>query len=304
MNVAKTTLTRIVFCLPACLLAPALPAAAQDDTAAPAEEAAIAVEVADSTPTSQMISEAPAELEEGEDPNAARYTWTLGAGGNIATGNTETWGVHAGTNFNMQKKAHEFNLAYVFNFGRAALGGASYATTAKNSDLKLRYNYWFTDNDAIYAGLGHRWDEFAGLEHRVRADLGYARKLWETDIHLLKGEVGLAYICDDRIATVTPQTQHNASLRAYLRYVGNPNENVQIITGLEFLDNINKLNEDPADIDPFKDIRINWDLGITAKLWEKLAASVNFTLKYDAEPVGTAENVDTQTVFSLIYTML
>ena len=331
MNVEKI-LYRIALSAGICLLA--IPAGAQDDATAAAEEAAVeaaeasadatetaaaaaatdapAVDTADSTPASQMISEAPAE---DRDADATKYTWTLGAGGNIATGNTKIWGVYAGTNFNVKRNAHEFDLTYLFNFSRANIpevaddmgvtpDDTGHEDTAKNSNLQLRYNYWFTDNDAVYAGLAHRWDEFAGLDIRIRADLGYLRKLWETDIHLLKGEAGIAYIFDNRVKGVSPQKQHNASLRLYLGYVGNLNENVQLLSGLEFLDNLNKLNETPKDIDPFKDVRITWNVGITAKLWEKLAANVSFLLRYDAESVASLEKVDTQTLFSLIYTLL
>jgi putative salt-induced outer membrane protein YdiY len=79
------------------------------------------------------------------------------------------------------------------------------------------------------------------------------------------------------------------------------NDNVRIATGLEFLANLNELNGGEAGA--FEDIRVNWDASVNATLIERLSLEVKFRLQYDRVPAAT-ENLDTNTVISVIYSLL
>ena len=269
---------------------------------------------------SQIISE-----EAEPPPPEAERTWTLNAGGIHNGGNTRSLGLYAGSDYAWKDRPHEFAANYLFNIGFAdadAGGPGDFEKTALNSNLKLRYNYYLSEKDAIYAGFLHRYDYFARLKSRFRLDAGYMRVLWETERQQLRGEIGLAAIYDVRFGQnlegtqlIRPKGQFNLSARLYLGYTNQINENVFFGTGVEVLDNLNKLSEKScvdlvaancvnADVDPFRDLRVNWDAGLTAKLWDKLAVGVKFLLAYDAEPVPGSEKIDTTTIFSLVYTLL
>ena len=53
----------------------------------------------------------------------------------------------------------------------------------------------------------------------------------------------------------------------------------------------------------FEDIRVNWDASVNATLIERLSLEVKFRLQYDRVPAAT-ENLDTNTVISVIYSLL
>jgi putative salt-induced outer membrane protein YdiY len=72
-------------------------------------------------------------------------------------------------------------------------------------------------------------------------------------------------------------------------------------TGVEFLVNLNELEGGEAD--RFEDIRLNWEASLNARLVENLAIEVKFRLQYDRVPAAS-EELDTNTLISLIYTLL
>ncbi|MEZ4287275.1 MAG: DUF481 domain-containing protein [Polyangiales bacterium] len=307
----------------------AVEANAQDDAAAapppppaapPADLETAAVKAAAPQVGSELITEEkPAETEK------AQTTWTANAGGILNSGNTNSFAITAGTNFAWLKDRHGIDAGTIFNVGKTKASrwrddSTKSIKTMRNWNTRFRYNYFLTDMDAIYAAVRHRWDVFAGLDTRLTIGAGYTRYFIKNDKTKLWGEAGLLYNYDNRTdrtplgILIAPEVQNTVGARLFAGYENKFNDDVALATGLEIIDNFNKVDDyiyDATDvlvskdsIKPFEDLRINWNVGLTANLVKNLAASFNFGLYYDNRPVPGFRKVDTVSTFSLIYTLL
>ena len=112
--------------------------------------------------------------------------------------------------------------------------------TAFNVNAKLRYDFYITDMDAIFAAVAYRHDRFAGLEHRVQGQLGYLRNIFREKNHRFWGELGgdvtydYQYI-DDGMSNITFGEETVFSIRAFIGYDNKLSETLTYTTGLEVL---------------------------------------------------------------------
>ncbi|HJK94095.1 MAG TPA: DUF481 domain-containing protein [Polyangiaceae bacterium LLY-WYZ-15_(1-7)] len=267
-----------------------------------------------------------------ERPEEDETAWALSAGAVINTGNTRSWTANAGSNFRLVRGRHAFGAEWAFNYGRADLpddGVDDYTDTARNSNLRLRYDLYLTRMDALFVALAHRWDTFAGLDTRLQGQVGYLRNFFREENHRAWGEVGydITYdnfdpeaiqdpdtasdpMCDpamgapDDIADRPAICQADGSqivhaARVYLGYENALNEHVRFLTGVEALLNL----EEPEDL------RINYDAALRSTIAGSLQVEIKFKLLYDNVPAlqadGTErEKIDTTTTISLIYTLI
>lgn len=261
----------------------------------------------------EEVAQAPAE-----DEDTTR--WALSAGANISTGNTRNQVFNAGTAFYALRGRHAFTFDWAFNYGRTdvdpADGTVGYENTVRNSVARFRYDFYLTEMDALFLALGHRWDTFAGIQTRFQVQAGYLRNIIKTEGTRAWLEAGLDYtfdnrfggiICEDRVqcaAEMRPVVfnfQNIVALRLFYGANHAFNENVSVSTGLEFLANLNSLEGGEADA--FEDIRVNWDAAVNATLVDRLNLEVKFRLQYDRVP-SARQTVDTNTIISLIYTLI
>lgn len=132
---------------------------------------------------------APAQLTEraAEAPSEDVTSWALSAGAVVSTGNTRSWTANAGTNFRLVRGSHSFGAEWAFNYGRANLPtdapDAGYVDTVRNSNTKLRYDFFLTEMDALFVSVAHRWDTFAGLDTRLQLQAGYLRNFFKEENH-------------------------------------------------------------------------------------------------------------------------
>lgn len=280
-----------------------------------------------------FAQDAPTQLTERvseEVPEEDETAWALSAGAVFNTGNTESWNLNAGTNFRIVRGRHAFGLEWAFNYGRANLpddGDDDYVDTVRNSNARIRYDFYLTDMDALFAAVAHRWDTFAGLDTRLQAQAGYLRNFFKEENHRSWGEIGFDYTYDnfdpeaiqdpdtagnmECDPTVTPNvadrpaicqadgTQNVYAARVFLGYDNQLNEHVKVLAGLEALLNL----EDPEDL------RLNFDAALRSTIAGSLQLELKFKLLFDNVPAlradGTSlEKVDTTTTLSLIYNLL
>jgi putative salt-induced outer membrane protein YdiY len=192
-------------------------------------------------------------------------------------------------------------------------------TTAKNWNLKLRYDRFLTTNNALYAAGLVGQDQPAGREVFGGVQAGYSRQLCKSDMHEALAELGYdfnmeKYVAGDDLAI--------HSLRAFLGYTLTLRKDTSIGASLEALMNLNNerrsvINAGP-DVGPFEDSRLNAKVSLTTKLWKALSFRVGFTLRYDHAPaplppfkvpfepgfVPMADPLDTLTEASLIVSVL
>ena len=234
--------------------------------------------------------------------------FSLNAGGVFSSGNTRAWTLTAGTHFARVDGRHGVTLDWAFNYGRADLRNddgdfTGYQDVARNSNAKIRYDFYLTPNDALFVALGHRWDTFAGLDTRLQAQAGYLRNLFAEENHRLWAEVGydMTYDNFDPDPLLDPDTMEELdgdqvvhSVRGYLGYKNQLNEHVLFTTGLEAL----------IDVQDIDNLRLNYDAALAATLVGSLQVELKFKLLFDNVPVSGNTETDTTTTFSVIYTFL
>ncbi|KPK16154.1 MAG: hypothetical protein AMJ62_06565 [Myxococcales bacterium SG8_38] len=249
--------------------------------------------------------------EAAKEEDSVKVDWNLSFGGAVNTGNTQSWNLKAGTGFLLSKKDHRLTIDSIFNFGRARPDvldpDSSYSTVAKQWFFNARYEYYFTDMDAIWSSLGLRWDPLAGFDLQLLASAGYLRAFIKEEDHLFTGRIGYSYTyenyTDEAVANpdvaIFSETSNIHGLLLALDYENRLNEHVSLLSGITYIGN---LSEIPAqDATAFEDNRVYFTIALLSQLSDKFALEARFLLLYDSKPAGLYKT-DTTTLFSLVYT--
>ncbi len=261
--------------------------------APPADDRDTASEAAETTP-----EEVKAEID-----------WALSAGGAVNTGNTKSWNIYAGSDFKLLKEDHVLTMAALFTFGRADIAptdpATSYSTVSKQFFFDSRYEYFFSDMDAVWGSLGYRWDPLAGFKAQLLVNGGYLRAFIKTDKHYFAGRIGYSYTFENYEVPPSALTSNSNihGLLAALDYENRLNEHVEFLASIVTIYNLNNIDVQSAS--PFQDIRIYLTAALLSKVSEKLAFEARFLMLYDRLPAGPAlVKTDTATIFSLVYTLM
>ncbi len=251
-----------------------------------------------------------ADAEEGARDTKALVDWTLSAGGAINTGNTSSWNINAGTGVLLTKNEHRLTIDSLFNFGRAnpdvTLPGSSIQTVARQWFLTSRYEFYFTDMDAVWASLGLRWDPLAGFNLQLLANAGYLRAFIKEENHLFTGRIGYSYTYENytdsavAAATVLAKTSDIHGLLLALDYENRLNEHVAFLWGLSYIGNLNQVAAQ-QNAKAFQDNRVYFNVALLSQIADKFAFEARFLLLYDSRPAGLFKT-DTTTIFSIVYT--
>jgi putative salt-induced outer membrane protein len=218
------------------------------------------------------------------------------------------------------RKRFDMNLvgfALAGNYGRAAnpKDGTGLQQTVENFQGKGRYDRFLTPDFSAFGSATARYDRFQGLDLRLNLDPGLAYYFVNEKTQQLWAELGYDFQFDvrrqetiDKSAvagdcTANPGACHKTAgrhhVRAYVGYSNAFNENVSLETGFEYLQGV----ASSTDADPAKNVRFNYDLGISAKLVQRLAIALTFQLKYDNNPLPGVTNTDAITAISLVYAL-
>lgn len=232
--------------------------------------------------------------------------WSLSLGGTFNTGNTRSVAISTGTNLLVRRGAHQFSLSGQWTYGRASVRTAGvfgpWAQTSDNLNGRARYDYFLTDDDALYGVVGARRDHFAGLDSRMQFQLGYARNFYAAEKHRFWGEVGYDVTLDNFFPNplVDPMTMQVLagsgvyhSARAFVGYDNHFSERWSVLSGLEGLFNVQTA----------ADVRLNWISELGLNIVDGFAVKLQHTLRFDNQPVTGTGKLDTITVVNLTYTL-
>ncbi len=293
----------------------------------PALHFALALAAASTFQTSTAQAQQLTDRVSPDVPTEDTTAWALSAGGVFNSGNTQSYGLNVGTNASIVRGRHGVGASWTFNIGGANLPDDmvdEYIMTSRNSNARLRYDFYLTKNDALFVALAHRWDTFAGLDTRLQGQVGYMRNFLNVEKHRAWGEIGYDITYDnfdperrldpdqselptcmgvdaatapDECLADGSQVVHAA--RLYLGYDNQLSEAVRFLTGIEALLNLQQV----------EDLRLNFDAALQTTIAGSLQVELKFKLLYDNVPAlradGTSfEKVDTLTTFSLIYTFI
>lgn len=229
--------------------------------------------------------------------------WELSLGAVLQTGNTRAYQITGGSRFELIRGPHGFLAETAGNYGAAVVDEATdeFDETARNVRLRVRYDFFITDLDAIFASTSIRHDPFAGLDYRFQGQLGYARYVFREENHKLWGEAGYDFTYDnydpdplivDMVELEGSDVVHSA--RLFAGYDNAINEGLQFRTGIEGLINV----EDAEDV------RIDWLSNLRSKLVGRLQLEIEFHLQWDNVPVPGNVPLDTTTRLNLVLQLI
>lgn len=256
--------------------------------------------------------------------------WQVQLGGTLNYGNARSFQLSVNNHFLIRRDIHMFTLDLTFLYGIASLRDAGtqqfgpWNTNAQNLTGLIRYDIFLDPDDGLFATVRGRNDPFAGLDFRFQGQLGYMRNLLREheDQHRLWVEIGADVTYDDRYpnplcgaggmgVTVDPATctgtdghsyllpgdELQPSARLYVGYDNHMNSDWTYRTGVEGLID---LRGEPH----WRNVRINWSNAFTLTIATNLGVSLTFNFMWDGEPVPGREEIDTQTILGLTYTLL
>lgn len=239
-----------------------------------------------------------------ERPKNDTTSLNASAGGSFNTGNTRSYQITAGGEFRLVRNPHGVGASVAFAYGRAdapADTSDRMLETIKNLNAKARYDFFLTQNDALFLATGFRWDPFAGIKRRNQGLLGYLRYFVVEEKQRFWGELGYDLTSDSyqQLPMQDPPDPRNKifhSARAFLGYDNQLNEAVTYLGGLEVL----------LDVETPKHVRLNFDNALRSALGGAFKLELKFRLAADstARSDRGAAPIDTATLISLLYTLI
>ena len=236
-----------------------------------------------------------------EETDATEFK--VSAGGIFATGNSRLTAMTGASRFRVRRENSQLTAAAAANYTRTKIDGES-QTTVRNFQGKMRFDRFLGEGFAIFISQSARNDKFQGLVLRMNTDPGVAYYLLDRPKTQLWTELGYDYQYDIRRldaveaaaanGTTLDRIQSRHSGRLFLGYDNNLNEAVSFNTGLEYLQAI-------PDTEYW---RLNWDVGLTSQIANKLSIATTFGLRFDNTPLPEIRKTDTVTSVALSYQFL
>ena len=201
----------------------------------------------------------------------------------------------------------------VFDTPKALLDYAykPYATGDFQDDNEVLYTKKL---NSLFAAALYGKDTAAGKESVIGGQLGYSRRLFKSKTSETLAEIGYDYSREDLI-TGPAVSIHSG--RAFLGHKSTMTEGTDLDVSLEALTNFNEETLPTGkDGSALKDTRVNFKLGISAKIGLNLAVQTSIEARFDNRPgplgvknlapgfVPEASALDTIMKASLIYTFV
>lgn len=241
-----------------------------------------------------------------EAPTSDVTSLTASGGGALNGGNTNSYQVNLGADFQLIRQPHGFSAAATFAYGVADVPTdetEDLEPIVRNLFAKARYDFFLSAADALFLATAFRWDPFAGIDRRNQGQIGYLRYFLRQEDHRFWGELGYDLTADDYgpvegkpdAELPDPEEEIIHSVRVFFGYDNKLNEAVTYLGGLEALLNV----EDPEDT------RLNFSNALRSSIAGNFALEVKLTLAFDNVPATPdAEKLDTTALVNLIYQLI
>ena len=196
------------------------------------------------------------------------------------TGNTETSSLNTSFEaaYTVGRWVHEATAS-------AINASENKVTTAEAYETGWKSGWDFTERDYVFGRLNWRKDRFGGFDTQFSQTVGYGRRIIDTDVHRLDGELGFgARQSEDQLGASTNETIGTAALKYKWKF----SDTSEFDQTLRFeVGSDNTFSESVTSI--------------TARLIGALNLVASYTIRNNSDvPVGT-EKTDTRTAVSLEY---
>lgn len=200
----------------------------------------------------------------------------------ISGGNTEQalWNTKTKNTLSLDKNT-------VTGSGHYTYGKTDQELSARNWDIKLRYDRAFFESYAVFVSAQLEEDRLANIEYRWNYDLGVAKNWIKTKKLLFKTELGVRRTLESDYAG----SKRNASKgRLYGEYAHQMRENLKAKLWSEYLPNFSE----------GEDWQLSFEPSLHFTLSENLTFKVAYLHKYDNLPALGSKKSDYQQTISLI----
>jgi len=244
-------------------------------------------------------------------PDADILSFNLSAGGSAIGGNTTSYGVQLGGDFKLINKPHMLTANAYYTYGHArvlipadenvpgSVDTYHSVDTAKNIVSRIKYDYFLSTYNSLFAALGFRWDPFAGIKRRNDFQVGYSRYYLTDPKHQLWSELGYSLVdtiyqsIDGKRPSQHSEVAHFA--RLFIGYDNKLNEAVTFIGGAEGLLNLTR----PAGS------RVMVDAALRSAISSAFKVELKARVLLDFQPiVDGAKRYDHLITASLLYSVI
>lgn len=159
-------------------------------------------------------------------------------------------------------------------------GSVGDSVTASNYNANLRADYSITGRLRAY-GLGHyEHDRFAGIDRRLRQELGVSLSVLAAPQDTIDGEAG-AGMTEDKGDTTAQRNYGSARLGARYRHTFRANTFLAL------------KGEYIQDLKDSRNQQVNTDAALVAPVSTHVAVKLGYTVRYNAEPQPGLKTTDT-----------
>lgn len=234
-----------------------------------------------------MVGTAPVlaheEETEEEKPEPA-WKSNIGLSYVATSGNSDTNTL--GFDLKVERRPEPWGFEFLANFNRAEDNGD---LTAERYYAGGRAMRSLSERWEVFAGLSGEKDEFAGFDLRALVEGGVTYHALLGPKHLLSFDGGLTWTDEDRI--VPPDVSYFGGV-AGLHYEWKISDTASLYERLLFYPNF----------DDSSDWRLSSDTGLQVSMTSLLAVKLGYELRYRNQPIGDADDTDTTTKASLVFT--
>ena len=211
-----------------------------------------------------------------ENPWAGKITL-----GYLATdGNTESSSLNSGFEVNYTAGNWIHGLT-----GSAINAVQEDETTAEAYQLGWKSEYNFSETDFLFGRIDWRKDRFSGYDQQVSETVGYGRRLIDTGVHVLNGEIGVGA---KQLDVADGTSEEDLIISAGLDYTWTFSESAEFTQDLIV---------ESGDTNTY----IESVSAVKATLIGDLALVVSYTIKNNSDVPAGVEETDTYTALSLEY---
>jgi putative salt-induced outer membrane protein len=215
-----------------------------------------------------------------EEEEAGPWAGKVYLGYLASSGNTETSSLNTGfeVSYATGKWAHKLE-------GKAINASENDVTTAESYDLGWKSERNFSEKDFLFGQIWGRKNLFSGYETQVSEVLGYGRRIVDTDVHKLNGELGVGARQSDLIGG-SSENETIFSAGFDYKWQFSDTANFTQTLAIEYGDANTYMESVTA---------------ISAKLVGNLALVASYTMKKNTDVPPDIEKTDTYTALSLEY---
>jgi putative salt-induced outer membrane protein YdiY len=253
----------------------------------------------------QDVAEFDETLKEHEEFEEAAADLSAELGGSMTTGNIAFYTVSVAVHGGYKWKENRLSGTSSALWGQGRVDADDNGTldqternaapveTARRAAGDLRYDRFFGERNSLYASGGGLIDPFAGYDLRTHEQLGYSRHLLAKDDTSIVVEGGIDYAQENYVAGVDPNSANVIAGRAMASARHAVSEYFSFENKSEFLENLQD----------FKDLRVNNDVIISARINGSLSMKLSHSLRFDNQPVEGFRPTDQTALATLVATL-